>query len=250
MTTSLSFSIITLHHGAADADDPVVKAVASLASQAGVQSEHLFHHTAGITGLWNKLFQGAALAQYKPQYTLRLVEEKVTNEQELLSRATKRATGEVIGFLNPQEEYLPGALAAVQQAFQAHPEVDLFIAAAQEKGNEQTIVTPLFLEYLWTTGSKPIPSTLFVRSSLLREEFALNPEEGSMIFSEWLLRLFQAGKKVDTLAFSTSLIPANTKQEQVNKTWRQAPPASMRLLGPWWKFKYSKASRAVLARVG
>lgn len=240
------FSIITLHHGAADANDPVLKAVVSLASQEGIQSEHLFHHTAGVIGLWNKLFRGADLAHYKSQYTLRLVEEKKIDDQELLCRAMKRATGEVIGFLNPQEQYLPGALAAVQRAFQNHPEVDLFITAAQEQEKEKPIVMPLFLEYLWTADIKPIPSMLFVRSSLLREEFPLNPEEGTMMFSEWLLRLFQAGKKISTLPCCASLMATPLSQEETSQSWRQGPPTMMQLLKPWWKLKYHQASKAAL----
>lgn len=254
------FSIITLHHGAADAADPVMKAVTSLASQEGAQNEHLFYHTAGVAGLWNKLSRGADLARYKSHYTLRLVEEKATNEGELLCRAIQRAAGEVIGFLNPQEEYLPGALAAVQQAFQDHPEVDLFIVAAQvqEKGEpmgflpklaKKLIVMPLFLEYLWTANEKPIPGMFFVRSSLLREKFSLNPEEGIMLFSEWLLRLFQAGKKINTLPYCVLLIPPSVLENKEGQPWRQAPPAMMQLLKPWWKWRYRKASQAIKSRL-
>lgn len=243
------FSIITLHHGTVETADPVFKAAASLASQEGVQSEHLFHHTAGVAGLWNKLSRGADLARYKSHYTLRLVEEKATNEQELLCRAIQRTTGEVIGFLNPQEEYLPGALAAVQQAFQAHPEVDLFIAAAREQGKEEPIVTPLFLEYLWTADVKPTPSMLFVRASVFKEKLALNSEEGMMMFSEWLLRLFQAGKKIQSLAVCTTVVPARIKQEKEPVSWCQAPPAMMRLLKPWWNLKYNKGSQKLRSRL-
>ncbi len=245
MTTPISFSIITVHHGLADHEDPVFAAVASLAQQEGVKSEHIFQHAAGVSGLWNKLSREASLSKYTQQYALRLLEEKTADAHELLFRGVKRATGEVIGFLNPEEKYLPGALAAVAAAFQAHPEVDLFIAAACEQEKEVPIVTPLFLEYLWTADSKVIPSTLFVRASLLEKGFFWNPEEGSMAFSEWLLRLFQAGKKIQILDYCTTLISESAQKEQVKQTvsWKSAAPVGMRLLAPWWKLRYNKASK-------
>lgn len=248
-TTPLSFSIITVHHGAAGSEDPIFAAVASLAEQEGVKSEHIFQHDAGVTGLWNKLFREASLSKYTQQYTLRLLEEKAADADELLFRGVKRATGEVIGFLTPEEKYFPGALAAVAAAFQAHPEVDLFIAAAREQGKEEVIVTPLFLEYLWTTDSKPLPSTLFFRRSLLEKGFSLNAEEGSMAFSEWLLRLFQAGKKIRTLDYCTTLISGTAAHQKESRTWKSASPFGMRLLAPWWKMRYKKAKKAALKRL-
>lgn len=246
MTTPLSFSIITLHDGLANNADPVMAAVASVASQQEVNSEHLFQHTAGVTGLWNKLARAAALSKQTQQYTLRLFEEKTATPQELLVRAMQRVNGDIVGFLNPDEEYLPGALAAVERAFQGHPEVDLFITVAQEKEKKERIVTPLFLEYLWTSHEEPIPSTLFFRASLLKEGFALNPEHGERAFAEWLLQLFQAGKKIRSLACATSLIVTRTKKEK--GMWRDVAPLGMRLLAPWWRLRYRQASRALLRK--
>ncbi len=248
-TTPLSFSIITVHHGAAGSEDPIFGAVASLAEQEGVKSEHIFQHAAGVTGLWNKLSREASLSKYTQQYTLRLLEEKAADTDELLFRGLKRATGEVIGFLNPEEKYLPGALAAVAAAFQKHPEVDLFIAAAREQGKEEAIVTPLFLEYLWTADLKPVPSALFFHRSLLENGFAFKTEEGSRAFSEWLLRLFQAEKKIRTLDYCTTLISATTGDQKDATTWKSAPPLGMRLLAPWWKIRYNKARKEALKRL-
>jgi glycosyltransferase involved in cell wall biosynthesis len=45
-----------------------------------------------------------------------------------LNRGFTRATGEVLAWLNCDEQYLPGALSAVQAYFAAHPELDVVLA--------------------------------------------------------------------------------------------------------------------------
>lgn len=45
-----------------------------------------------------------------------------------LSRGFERATGEVLAWLNCDEQYLPGALAAVAAHFEKHPELDVVLA--------------------------------------------------------------------------------------------------------------------------
>ncbi len=42
-----------------------------------------------------------------------------------VNRGFKRSTGEILAYLNCDEQYLPGALKAVGDYFQAHPEVDV-----------------------------------------------------------------------------------------------------------------------------
>lgn len=243
MTSPFDFSIITIHHGLANPEDPVIKAVASLASQQEVKSEHLFHHVGGEKGVWNKLFREAALGNYKKNYTLRLLEEKAIEEKELLARGMARATGAIIGFLNPEEEYMPGTFKALQEAFEKHPEVDLFITAAQERGTKQKIVDPLFLEYLWTSDHRPLVSTLFFRASLLKEGFLLKPEEGEMAFLEWLRRLFEAKKCIQFFPYSALLLSAPQEKVNLPLAWQQLAPLGMRLLKPWWSFRYQRASK-------
>ena len=45
-----------------------------------------------------------------------------------MNRGYRRAQGEILAYLNCDEQYLPGALAAVAEYFAAHPCVDMVLA--------------------------------------------------------------------------------------------------------------------------
>ncbi len=53
------------------------------------------------------------------------VSEKDGGQAEALNKGLRRAQGEIIGWLNSDDIYLPGALASVLAAFEAHPEAGL-----------------------------------------------------------------------------------------------------------------------------
>ncbi len=53
------------------------------------------------------------------------VSEKDRGQGEAINKGFARATGEVVGWLNSDDVYQPGALAAAVQAFQDHPETGL-----------------------------------------------------------------------------------------------------------------------------
>ena len=189
------FSIITVHDGSGDCSDPLFCSVASLADQEDVKTEQILQHTGSSTGLWNKLSRELTLSKRASHYTLRLLEEKNSSFTEALHHGVMRTTGSIIGFLQPGEQYLPAALHAVQKEFQAHPEIDLVITgsvALDTKSKKTTLhaAGPLSLEYLWTCLPKILPSSLFIRSSLLKND----PSFSSLSFLELLIKALQTGK--------------------------------------------------------
>lgn len=56
---------------------------------------------------------------------LELFVEKDRGMYDAVNRGLRRATGEILAYLNCDEQYLPGALEAVEQFFATHPEVDV-----------------------------------------------------------------------------------------------------------------------------
>jgi glycosyltransferase involved in cell wall biosynthesis len=51
--------------------------------------------------------------------------EKDAGMYDAINRGWRRATGEILSYLNCDEQYLPGALARAGHFFSAHPEVDM-----------------------------------------------------------------------------------------------------------------------------
>ncbi|MBA4380647.1 MAG: glycosyltransferase, partial [Anaerolinea sp.] len=50
------------------------------------------------------------------------VSEKDSGQSEAVNKGLQRARGEIVGWLNSDDVYLPGAVSAAAAAFQSHPE--------------------------------------------------------------------------------------------------------------------------------
>ncbi len=92
--------------------------VRSIADQ-GVEMEH-FIQDAGTGPELERWVQSETKAQ--------LFTEKDQGIYDALNRGFQRASGDVLAWLNCDEQYLPGALAAVEAAFAASPELDVLLA--------------------------------------------------------------------------------------------------------------------------
>jgi glycosyltransferase involved in cell wall biosynthesis len=71
----------------------------------------------------------AILQRFSSQ--LRLICEPDTGQAEAVNRGIRATSGEVIGWLNSDDVYLPGALFHVAEVFAARPEVDVVYGDAQ-----------------------------------------------------------------------------------------------------------------------
>jgi len=247
-SSSFNFSIITVHNGSGDCSDPLFCSVASLADQEEVKTEQILQHTGSATGLWNKLSRELTLSKRASHYTLRLLEEKNTSFTEALHHAVMRTTGSVIGFLQPGEQYLPGALDAVQKEFQTHPNIDLLITSAlvlDEKSKKITSLaaTPFSLEYLWTCLPEILPSALFIRSSVLKNDTSFS----TLSFVELLMQLLQTGKKISVLPHCTTF--SQIGSWNIPSSVKNSAPVMMRLLRPWWQCRHNTSLRKVQAQL-
>ena len=103
-------------------------ALASVADQEGVDVEHIVQD-AGSQGV-EEMFTELAGSSVSLQHNVKLFVEKDRGMYDAISRGLRRATGEICGYLNCDEQYLPGTLSKVTKYFASHPEMDVVFGDA------------------------------------------------------------------------------------------------------------------------
>lgn len=93
-------------------------AVLSVQGQREVSAEHIVQD-AGST-------DPDTLAVRRSYSHLQWVSEADAGQSDGINRGFRRATGDLVGWLNADDYYLPGALAAICRAAEQHPEADVF----------------------------------------------------------------------------------------------------------------------------
>lgn len=91
-------------------------ALQSVAQQQGVSAEHIVVDGASTDD---------TLGILKRQTRLQWISEPDRGQSDAINKGFLRATGELVGWLNADDYYLPGGLAAIASAAQEHPEADV-----------------------------------------------------------------------------------------------------------------------------
>lgn len=93
--------------------------IASVADQQGVELEHIVQDAGSDDGTLDWL---------PHDRRVRAFVENDNGMYDAVNRGWRRATGEILAYINCDEQYLPGALQAVAEFFRVHPEVDVVFA--------------------------------------------------------------------------------------------------------------------------
>lgn len=93
--------------------------IASVADQEGVSLEHLVQDACSEDGTQDWL-------PHDPR--VKACIEKDHGMYDAINRGLRRASGEILSYLNADEQYLPGALTAVGEAFEREPRLDILLA--------------------------------------------------------------------------------------------------------------------------
>lgn len=108
----------------------IERTLESVANQAGVETEHV-------------VFDGGSTDETvavlrKHESDIRWVSEKDNGQTDAVNKGIRATDGEIIGWLNSDDIYYPGALARVAAYFEAHPDVDVVYGMADHIDVEDT----------------------------------------------------------------------------------------------------------------
>ena len=203
---------------------------ASIADQEGVALEHIVQD-AGT---------GAELESWAAGRSgLRLCVEKDDGMYDAVNRGLRKSTGEILAYLNCDEQYLPGTLAAVRDFFAAHPEVDIaFGDAIVVDGNggyhcsRQVVLPGLHHTQICTLGGFTA-CTFFRRSLIDQHGLFFSPEWRVTGDAMWVVDLLRKKIPMAVLRRFTSTF-TETGDNLSTKPGATTEASRMREMAPNW----------------
>jgi len=195
---AVQFSIITPSYRSSDW---LKLCIASVADQ-GVAVEHIVQDAGSDDGTLDWLLRDSRV---KAQV------EKDAGMYDAVNRGLRRATGEILAYLNCDEQYLPGALQTVGKFFQEHPDVDMVfggVVMVDAQGSylwHRKMQTPL-LYHTWVCHLSTLSCAMFFRRRLVSElNQVFDPHLRDSGDSEWMVRLLKQKTRMATLGRFTSV---------------------------------------------
>lgn len=211
---------------------------ASIADQAGVEVQHLVQDAGSDDGTPEWLARQPGVQAFV---------EPDAGMYDALNRGFRRARGDVIAWLNCDEQYLPGTLARVAAHFAEHPEVDMVfghVIMVNERGEYlwHRKVQPPRLHHTLTCHLSTFSCGMFFRRRLIEPGgFLFDPSYRMVGDAEWMTRLLRAGVRMAALDEFTSVFTqtgdnlsrdARAAAEQARLA--ATAPRWVRLARPWW----------------
>lgn len=182
-----TFSIITPSYGQLEW---LRLASASVTDQSGVNVEHIVQDA----GTGPELEAWAAR-----QPKLKLYVEKDRGMYDAVNRGLRRSTGEILAYLNCDEQYLPGALSAVADFFAQRPDVDVaFGDVVIVDGTGQYICSRQILRprlyHTWVCTNPIFTAATFFRRGIIDEyRLFFDDQWRDVGDAAWILQLIQRG---------------------------------------------------------
>lgn len=210
--------------------------LASVADQ-GVRHEHIVQDAGSDDGTLDWLPRDPRV---------RVWVEKDRGMYDAVNRGYRRASAEILSYLNCDEQYLPGALLRVLEFFQRHPDVDIVFGdclVVDAMGGylcERRALTPQ-LVHTWTASNLAfLTAATFLRRRVLEsQQLWFNTDFRDAGDQDWALRLIQAGVKTAVLPEFLSIftetganmnLGANAARER--RAFHATAPAWARWLSP------------------
>jgi glycosyltransferase involved in cell wall biosynthesis len=136
--------------------------------------------------------------------------EKDKGMYDAINRGLRRTQGDLLAYLNCDEQYLPGTLSAVREFFLMNPDVDLVfgnIVMIDPEGNylyHRKVQIPLKY-HTWTCQLSTLSCAMFFRRRVVFEQgFFFNSDLRAAGDGEWMVRLLQQKTRMAVLGQFTS----------------------------------------------
>jgi glycosyltransferase involved in cell wall biosynthesis len=209
--------------------------IASVADQS-VEVEHIVQDSCSDDGTQDWLPGDARV---------KAVIEKDRGMSDAINRGLRRATGEILAYLNCDEQYQPGALKSVDDFFTRNPHVDLVfgdVVMVDGSGNylsHRKMQTPL-LHHTWTCHLSTLSCGMFFRRKLAESPGPLfDPAFRDVGDGELMVRWLRQGVPMGTLGQFTSVfaitganMSAGANAQRENRQLFQSAPGWARRLRP------------------
>ena len=171
------------------------RCIRSVADQRDVTVEHIVQDGGSGEALENWV---------REQSAARLYVEKDTGMYDALNRSLEKATGEIIGLLNSDEQYLSQTLEKIARQFAARPDVDILAGDYLIVDPEQRLlsfrkVTPLRSAMILTDHLYAFTCGLFFRRSVFERGLRFNAELKSVADGELVARALDAGHRAERI---------------------------------------------------
>lgn len=169
---------------------------ASVADQSGpVEVEHIIED--GGSG-------DSFLAWAAGQSSVRWNSEVDDGMYSAINRGFRKAKGNIIAWLNADEQYLPGALAAVSRYFDEHPDVDILFGDVVLTDSEGTPLSyrkaaQPSLAHLRNCHLSTFSAATFVRSRILEQGIYLDEKWKVIADAAWVERILASGFRAGVL---------------------------------------------------
>jgi glycosyltransferase involved in cell wall biosynthesis len=180
-----------------------------------VSLEHIIQDGGSTDGTAKWMTDFLAERQSDPLYQLSFASEQDKGMYDAINKGWSRASGEILSWLNCDEQYLPGTLARVQWIFERRPDVDMIygnaiiidasgapVSARREIPLDKRLITNTFLNVF--------SCTCFFRRRLWDQGFlALDAQYRYAADLELILRLLDQGVRTHFVDEYLSLFQAD-----------------------------------------
>lgn len=211
--------------------------IASVADQ-GLPCEHIVQDAGSDDGTQDWLTRDSRVKAYI---------EKDQGMYDAINRGLRRSSGELLAWLNCDEQYLPGALKLASEFFERRPQMDVLfgdVVMVNPEGEylyHRKMQTPLKY-HTWTCHLSTLSCGTFFRRRVVFEGndwFDIRWRDAGD--GEWMLRLLQRRVHMAALGKFTSVftqtgtnMSASPNAHRENLALRQRAPAWARALRPLW----------------